>query len=168
MVEQQCLLTRKFYTSCGDLILGRPQRLTAEAAFRQDVSKYENWLSQGLISLNKVPADVREYIKSKEHDSREFWFELLGGLDFYDAKILEHVYQSQEGATTLQLLVRHMRNVGIKREALRRRVLMLADLGLLDVAERTKPLCIRGQVELEAKVISLIRGVFQRLGVDQK
>ncbi len=45
---------------------------------------------------------------------------------------------------------------------------MLANLGLLDVAERTKPLCIRGQVELEAKVISLIRGVFQRLGVDQK
>ncbi len=148
--------------------MGRPQRLTAEAAFRQNVGKYENWLSQGLITLARVPEDVRKHIRSKKHNPCEFWFELLAQLDFYDAKILEHVYEFQDGATTLQLLVRQLRNVGLKREALRRRVFMLADLGLLDVADQTKPLCIRGQIEVEAKVISLIRGVFQRLGVNKK
>lgn len=99
------------------------------------------------------------------HAAREFWFELLAKLDFYDAKILEHVYATQGGASTLLVLVRQLRQVGIKREALRRRVLMLAELGLLNVACRTKPLCISGRVELEAKVLSLIAGVYQRLGV---
>ena len=107
-------------------------------------------------------------MRSKKHTSQEFWFELLAQLDFYDAKILEHIYETQGGATTLQLLVRHLRQVGIKREALRRRVLVLANLGLLNVAERTKPLCIRAYVELEAKVVSLVRGVYQRLGMAKK
>ena len=100
--------------------------------------------------------------------TREFWFELLAGLDFYDAKILEHVYELQEGATTFLLLVRHLRRIGIRREALRRRVFMLAHLGLLEVVPRTKPLCIGARVELEAKIVSLIQGVYQRLGVAKR
>lgn len=101
----------------------------------------------------------------KQHTSSEFWFELLTQLDFYDAKILEHVYKLQDGATTLLQIIRHLRHVGIKREAIRQRVLTLASIGLLDIAERTKPLCIRGSIELEAKVVSLIQGVYQRLRV---
>ena len=77
------------------------------------------------------------------------------------------MYRTEEGATTLQQLVRGLRQVGIKREAVRRRVRMLANLGLLDLAERTKPLCINSRIELEPKVITLIRGVYKRLGVPE-
>lgn len=145
--------------------MGRPQRLGNGIAFRQRVDKYENWLSQGLTTLAQLPDDVRIYVLARKHGSRDFWFELLAQLDFYDAKILEQVYDFQNGATTLQCLVRSLRHVGIKREAIRRRVLMLSNLGLLDVAQRTNPLCISGHVQLEGKVLSLIRGVYQRLGV---
>ena len=100
--------------------------------------------------------------------SREFWFQLLAQLDFCDAKILEHVYESQEGATTLQLMVQHLRHVGLKREALRRRSLALAELGLLQVVSRTRPLCIHGRIELEARIVSLVHGVFERLGVTKR
>ena len=81
---------------------------------------------------------------------------------------MHHVYEAQEGATTLLLIVRHLRHVGIKREAIRQRVLALANLGLLEVIPKTKPLCICGRIELEAKVMSLVRGVYERLGVMRK
>lgn len=147
--------------------MARPHRLSSELSFRQSVEKYDNWLSHGLTTLAQIPDAVRTHIIAKKQDTREFWFDLLAQLDFYDAKILEHVYQSQAGATTLQLMVRQLRRVGVKREAIRRRVLMLKELGLLQVVMRTNPLCITAKVELEAKVLSLVRGVFKRLGVDR-
>ena len=147
--------------------MGRPKQLKPELAFRQKVARYENFLTQGLLSMSKLPADVRVYIQAKRKHDETFWFELLAQLDFYDAKILDHVYHAEQGATTLQQLVRHLRHIGIKREAIRRRVRMLANLGLLDLAEHTKPLCITSRIGLEANVVTLIRGVYERLGVSR-
>ena len=151
----------------GDL-MARPKALNAETTFRQNIAKYENWLGQGLLRLTNVPSEVRNYLESKRKQDRTFWFELLAQLDFYDAKILDYVYQAEQGATTLQLLVRRLRHIGIKREAIRRRVRMLANLGLLDLVDRTKPLCITSRIELEPNVASLIQGIYQRLGVGKE
>ena len=148
--------------------MARPHSLHQAIKLQREIDKYENWLSQGLTTLAQLPNDVRAYVLAKKHGSREFWFELLAQLDFYDAKILHHVYEAQEGATTLLLIVRHLRHVGIKREAIRQRVLALANLGLLEVIPKTKPLCICGRIELEAKVMSLVHGVYERLGVMRK
>ena len=147
--------------------MGRPKHLKREAVFQQELAKYENWFNRGLVRLAKMPPDIRAAIEATRARDSTFWFELLAQLEFYDAKILEHVYRTEEGATTLQQLVRSLRHVGIKREAVRRRVRMLANLGLLDLAERTKPLCINSRIELEPKVITLIRGVYKRLGVPE-
>jgi predicted HTH transcriptional regulator len=148
--------------------MARSRQLNPKTALRQKAARYENFLQRGLVSMAELPADVKTHLQSKKTQEKTFWFELLAELDFYDAKILDVVYRTEQGATTLQQLVRRLRTVGIKREAIRRRLRMLANLGLLDLAEKTKPLCVSSRIELESKVITLIEGVYRRLGVRQQ
>ena len=141
--------------------MGRPTHRESKAIFQQELGC---WSNRGLKRLAKLPPEARAAIEVRRTRDSSFWYELLAQLDFYDAKILEYVYRTERGATTLQQLVRSLRQIGIKREAIRRRVRMLANLGLLDLAERTKPLCINSRIELEPKVITLLRGSISAWG----
>ena len=107
----------------------------------------------------------REDLHSNGKPSDIDWESLIYDMDLLSARVLQCFYLPHSQALTLRELTPLLNKFKVGRETLRKRIVELNDIGLLEVIPATKPLCVHTYTHIENNVKKLITLVYARHGM---